>query len=362
MSRCGCVSTGCACLLQAGANVTVTGTGSALDPYIISSSGGGGAVVQVADSASIDFSISGDGSGGNPYIITGSVIAEAIQDIVGAMAVAGDGLSYNDGAGSLSACISVDAGNQLIYGTDGCLYAAAADPTAFMTLGTAQNVTAAKTWVLPNDTTTAIRINTVAGVNPTTSSDTFAIYWSGTVRTGWFNEWGGLRVFTVNPVNLGYSDQAVKLFSRQDVDTFQIIRANTSDIGFRLRDVGTSLVQQYGGYSAWVTLASFSNGFLAYALTTFYAPEVRLRVGGDGPEFKGRITTDSTPTAGQTICNVPASPAGMRPVRTLNLSAAADDGTLVRLDLEPGGNLVCQTSGTYTYFSLDGVSAYGGAD
>lgn len=360
MARCGCVSTGCACLIQAGSGILVTGTGNVGDPYIVAATGGGGgSVVQVADTSTIDLSISGDGSGGNPYIISGVVVTEGIQDLIGAMAVAGHGLSYDDTAGSISACLSTDPGNTLIYGADDCLFAPGADPGVFMTLGTAQTATGAKTWNLPNDTTTAIRINTVAVVNPNTSSDTFAVYWSGTVRAGWFNEWGGLRVFTINPANLGYSDQAIKLFSRQDVDTFQIIRANTSNVGFRLRDVGTNLVQQYGGYSAWDDLDNYTNGFTPYNLTTYYTPQVRLRVGGDGPEFRGRILTDATPAAGQVIATIPAVPAGMRPIRILQVSVSANDGTRVLLDIEPDGDVVCQTSGTYTSISLDGLSVFG---
>lgn len=42
MSRCGCDAGACACVLEAGSGVTITGAGSQLSPYTISATGGGG--------------------------------------------------------------------------------------------------------------------------------------------------------------------------------------------------------------------------------------------------------------------------------------------------------------------------------
>lgn len=41
-SRCGCGSSQCSCLVQAGTDITVTGSGSLASPYIINATGGGG--------------------------------------------------------------------------------------------------------------------------------------------------------------------------------------------------------------------------------------------------------------------------------------------------------------------------------
>lgn len=360
MARCGtCGSNSCACVIQAGTGITVTGAGTLANPYIVTATGGGGAgsIVTVGDTPTIDLSISGDGSVGTPYVITGALVTEGVQDLVGAMV--GNGLVYNDGANQILAKLSTDPGNTLSFGGDGGLFGTAADTAVYMTLGTAQNVTAKKTWNLPNDTTGAIRINTVSGVNPTTSDDSFAVYWAGTTRSGWFNEWGGLRVFTINPATLGYSDQAVKLFTRQAVTAVQLIRANTSSVIWSLTDIDTSHCQQVGGYGALDDLDSFTNGFVAYSSTTYYTPQIWTAVGGHRAEMRGQVLTDNTPASGQTIATIPTA---FRPARTVQLHTAANDGTLVRLEITPAGALICRTSGTYSDFSLDGLSYYLGAN
>lgn len=78
MARCGCASSTCNCVVEAGANVAVTGSGSALDPYVIAASGGGGGgstLVQVTDSPTIDLSLTGDGSLATPYNIAAAIKA-----------------------------------------------------------------------------------------------------------------------------------------------------------------------------------------------------------------------------------------------------------------------------------------------
>lgn len=42
MSRCGCSSSACACLLEAGDGIEITGTGSRTNPYVVTNLGGGG--------------------------------------------------------------------------------------------------------------------------------------------------------------------------------------------------------------------------------------------------------------------------------------------------------------------------------
>jgi hypothetical protein len=65
MARCGCGgagATGCACSLTAGTNVTVTGAGTAGDPWVVNSSGGGGGPATITSGAGL----LGDGSSGDP--------------------------------------------------------------------------------------------------------------------------------------------------------------------------------------------------------------------------------------------------------------------------------------------------------
>ena len=63
MARCGCTGQSCSCLVQGSGAITVTGSGSALNPYVVS----GGAAIAVLDSSTIDLTLSGDGSGSSPY-------------------------------------------------------------------------------------------------------------------------------------------------------------------------------------------------------------------------------------------------------------------------------------------------------
>lgn len=83
MARCGCGGA-CACNLTAGTNTTVSGTGSAADPWVISS---------VTDCGQVRTCITG-----------------------------ADGVAFDQGTGVISACLSTDEGNNLSYGSDGCLY------------------------------------------------------------------------------------------------------------------------------------------------------------------------------------------------------------------------------------------------
>lgn len=68
----GCVgcSKRCNCSVEAGSNVTVSGTGSVADPYVIAASGGGG-----GGTVDVDAPITGDGSGGDPLGLALSAIS-----------------------------------------------------------------------------------------------------------------------------------------------------------------------------------------------------------------------------------------------------------------------------------------------
>lgn len=87
MARCGCSGT-CACSLAAGDGITISGNGSAANPYTISAAGG--------------------------------VTCDDVRPCLSA----GDGVAYNPATGVISARISADPGNAAIIGGDGGIYAA----------------------------------------------------------------------------------------------------------------------------------------------------------------------------------------------------------------------------------------------
>lgn len=95
MARCGCSGTSCSCQVEAdpSSTITVTGSGSGASPYVI----GGGGVVTVLDSSTIDFTLTGVGSSGSPYLITGDATIDvedlANLDVTGVGA--GDVIAYN---------------------------------------------------------------------------------------------------------------------------------------------------------------------------------------------------------------------------------------------------------------------------
>ncbi|MFI9591236.1 hypothetical protein [Nonomuraea sp. NPDC052265] len=68
--------------------------------------------------------VTGNGSASNPYVVsaTGTTDCEVIQDCVGQ--ALGNGLAYDDANNRINAKISADAGNAMVIGGDGGLYAA----------------------------------------------------------------------------------------------------------------------------------------------------------------------------------------------------------------------------------------------
>ena len=137
---CGCGGTlidTCNCAIVPGPNVTVTGTGTGEDPYVI---GATTAAVQALDTESVDMTVSGAGTGGSPYLVSGDVrrnpaagnlltstpsgllvACTAVQDCV-AEAI-GPGLLWNAADRRYQARISTAPGNLLLIAPDGGLYA-----------------------------------------------------------------------------------------------------------------------------------------------------------------------------------------------------------------------------------------------
>lgn len=65
MARC-CQGSTCSCVLAEGAGITITGDGSAQNPFLISSSGGS---IETVDNSVFDLSLTGDGSSGMPFTL-----------------------------------------------------------------------------------------------------------------------------------------------------------------------------------------------------------------------------------------------------------------------------------------------------
>lgn len=109
MARCGCSSgSNCNCAVKAGANITVTGVGSAGNPYVIS---GITATVTGLDTTTVDTTV----VGGPNYVVSSTVIISPD---------AGNGIVVHpNGLYAPAVCISTDPGNEIVLGTDGCLYA-----------------------------------------------------------------------------------------------------------------------------------------------------------------------------------------------------------------------------------------------
>lgn len=84
MARCTCGGGGCNCVVQAGDNTTVTGSGSTANPYIVNA------------------------------ITNCPEVRACLSD--------GNGITYTPGTGLIETCLSADAGNNIVYGTDGCLF------------------------------------------------------------------------------------------------------------------------------------------------------------------------------------------------------------------------------------------------
>ncbi|MFI2300189.1 hypothetical protein ACH5AL_15300 [Actinacidiphila glaucinigra] len=146
MSSCGC-SRRCTCTVTAGPGVTVDGNGSASAPYVISA-GPSTTIVQAADSPSVDVTVSGTGTMADPYLVGASVIVDPAPPGGGTNLVhsgpggvyvecadvrtcftATGGVAYDQATGEFTADLSADAGNTIVLGGDGGLYAAGAAPT-----------------------------------------------------------------------------------------------------------------------------------------------------------------------------------------------------------------------------------------
>lgn len=105
-------------VVQAGTNVTVTGDGSAGDPYVVSSTGGGGGGEPTVVEAGDGVTVTGDGTAGDPYVV-------AAEPPVTGCGLTGDGSAGAPLAVATAAwpyaCPPEDAGTVVTCDADGVL-------------------------------------------------------------------------------------------------------------------------------------------------------------------------------------------------------------------------------------------------
>lgn len=80
MARCGCAGGTCSCVVTGSGQISVTGTGTTSNPFVIS----GGGVLQVTDTSTVDLTLSGAGSGANPYSLSAAAVVslDELTDVV----------------------------------------------------------------------------------------------------------------------------------------------------------------------------------------------------------------------------------------------------------------------------------------
>lgn len=105
MARCSCVGGQCNCLVVAGEGQVVTGSGHALDPYVITNAGISGAL-KIEDTQTVDLSLNGNGLAADPYVLSAAARVRLLVDMVdmkpGEIAANGDTIVVQDGLFTLS--------------------------------------------------------------------------------------------------------------------------------------------------------------------------------------------------------------------------------------------------------------------
>jgi hypothetical protein len=124
-------------------NAVAFGTDGGL--YAPTGGGGGGAIVQAGDTTTANNTVSGSGTAADPYVVSTDVVLDPTPPAGGSNLLqasldglyvecadlrgcftAGDGITYDNTTGEIAADISSDAGNVTTIGTDGGIYTPAA--------------------------------------------------------------------------------------------------------------------------------------------------------------------------------------------------------------------------------------------
>lgn len=98
--------------------------------------------------AGTNTTVTGSGSPANPYVVSSHVTCEQVRPCISAS----NGATYDPATGVVGTCLSTDAGNNITYGSDGCLYVPTGAATVTPGCGLTGNGAAS----------TPIRVNTAA--------------------------------------------------------------------------------------------------------------------------------------------------------------------------------------------------------
>lgn len=94
MARCNCSGSSCGCLIVAGDGATVTGTGTANDPFVVTADLAQvpvGSAIAVSNSTTIEFGKKGTGTTGDPVVITAGLALRSPNNTRWSIAVGNDG-------------------------------------------------------------------------------------------------------------------------------------------------------------------------------------------------------------------------------------------------------------------------------